>query len=274
MDNNNLNNDSDQKLSEELSFFRIKEVLRNPSLVTGNFDSEHLKNLHAYIFQDSPEHKPGVVRKDEKDMWFKEREMESYTDSSGNLIKEPAHVVPYLHKGLNKELDKTLDKVNLKKIAKLSQNDVSQELSNIYSKLDYIHPFHEGNSRTLRTFTHLMAKELGYELDWNTTNVTHQSRNELYNSRDLEVLNHYYKGGLDDKFVKTAPLSQFEYTTAFRCLNWKKRTEPNSTKLSHIIRDSLSKINSESALEFSKQLKTSTPEPTTQIKNSIKKPEL
>jgi len=52
---------------------RLGELHENPIL--GNFDLAHLKAIHSYIFQDLPEHKPGITR-DDRDGWVKTRLLE------------------------------------------------------------------------------------------------------------------------------------------------------------------------------------------------------
>src|SRR3546814_6002633 len=36
----------------------------------------------------------------------------------------------------------------------------------LYGDLDYLHPFREGNSRSLRVFTDQLASATGHDLDW------------------------------------------------------------------------------------------------------------
>lgn len=233
-----------QSVSEKLSFVRIKEVLENSSLVPGRFDDQHLKDLHAYIFQDSPEHKPGITRSNTKDIWFKDRELEALPDSDGNLVPQPKHPVAYVNKNVGKELNQALKNNKVEKFAQLPQEEFSEKLSDLYSKLDYVHPFHEGNSRTLRTFTSLMAESAGYDLDWNTTNVSPQSRNELYNARDLAVYNHFYNGKLSDEYTKKHPFpNNAEYYIALKSNAFKKQQEQtNQPQLHSIIVTSITKL--------------------------------
>ena len=231
-------------LSEQLSFVRISEILEDITLVAGNFDDQHLKNLHSYIFQDSPEHKPGITRQNTKDIWYKDRELESVVDNKGNVLTYPKHPVAYANKNIDKLLYLALKNNNIQKLSKLSIEDFANTVTDLYSNLDYIHSFHEGNSRTLRTFTYLIAKQAGYSLDWNTTNVTPESRNELYNARDLSVYQHFYKGQLSDEYTKNHKFNnQVEYFIAMRSNSFKKQQEQlNPPDLYSIIFNSISKI--------------------------------
>jgi hypothetical protein len=72
-------------------------------------------------------------------------------------------------------------------LAQLDQASFSKKIAQLYSQLDYLHPFSDGNSRTLRTFTRQLARAAGYELAWEKFNVTPDGRDKLYIARDLSV---------------------------------------------------------------------------------------
>jgi cell filamentation protein len=57
-----------------------------------------------------------------------------------------------------------------------------------YSELDAIHPFRDGNSRTLRAFTSDLAEAAGHRLDWALAAQTPEDRQRLYHARDLAVM--------------------------------------------------------------------------------------
>jgi cell filamentation protein len=57
-----------------------------------------------------------------------------------------------------------------------------------YGELDAIHPFREGNSRTLRTFFHSVAYNAGFRLDWGTYSEPASARETLYAARDRAVM--------------------------------------------------------------------------------------
>lgn len=51
-----------------------------------------------------------------------------------------------------------------------SNNDVSQKLAIIHNEFNVIHPFREGNGRTIRLFLDLVVSNLGYNpIDWSKT---------------------------------------------------------------------------------------------------------
>jgi len=74
----------------------------------------------------------------------------------------------------------------------LSTPDFVRTISKLYGDLDHLHPFSEGNSRTLRSFTRQLAEQTGHELDWNITNANAVTRDALYKARDIEVLRRTY----------------------------------------------------------------------------------
>jgi len=67
----------------------------------------------------------------------------------------------------------------------LDEDEFSGRLSYFYSEMDSTHPFREGNSRTLRKFSADIALSAGYELDWEPTGKSAETRNDLYTARDF-----------------------------------------------------------------------------------------
>lgn len=161
-----------------LTFARVRELQRDP--VQGQFDVAHLQEVHRRIFQDLPQHRPGEFRPDAPGH-FKIRELEASSDSV---------LVPYaLRPEIDRSLGPTLEVLQGGKALRgYDILEMSEAVAQIYARLDYLHPFREGNSRTLRTFMEQLARENGHQLDWGTTNVTPQSRNALYIARDLAVI--------------------------------------------------------------------------------------
>ncbi len=48
----------------------------------------------------------------------------------------------------------------------LNKNDFSDRLAHYYSELNIIHPFREGNGRTIRTFMSLLAANANWDIAW------------------------------------------------------------------------------------------------------------
>ncbi len=83
-----------------------------------------------------------------------------------------------------KEAENVLNSISIERMKGLSQCELAKEISDIYKKIDYIHPFPDGNSRTLREFTRTLSEEVGFKLDWSKN-----SQQEIYLARDFEVNN-------------------------------------------------------------------------------------
>ena len=179
---------TDQNKNElKYTSFRAKELQLSP--IKGNFDAAHLKAINQHIFQDMPglgkgfEHyRPGLYRAEVEQGydWVKTRSFET--------IKEVSHIA-YSNidaKTLNR-LDEILTLVKPSEFAKLNEDDFAKNMSNLYRRLDYVHPFDDGNSRTLRTFTNQLAGESGYQLHWEKFNSSPLTRDMLYIARDVAV---------------------------------------------------------------------------------------
>jgi hypothetical protein len=80
-------------------------------------------------------------------------------------------------------LDTILKEAAPENLKGLNRGIFVERISKLYSDVDYIHPFREGNSRTLRTFTDQLAREAGYELNWEKF-AGEKNRDLLYIARD------------------------------------------------------------------------------------------
>lgn len=209
-----------------LTFARIRELQRDP--VQGQFDVVHLQEVHRRIFQDLPEHRPGEFRPDAPGH-FKNRELEA----SGDRV-----LVPYaLRPEIDRNLGPTLDVLQGGKALRgYDMLEMSEAVAQTYARLDYLHPFREGNSRTLRTFTEQLARENGHQLDWGTTNVTPKSRDALYIARDLAVIQLRNPGvSMADAMAAT---TREDYELKYKLANQVERYK-NADPLEEIVRRSL-----------------------------------
>ncbi|EJI3403085.1 Fic/DOC family protein [Campylobacter jejuni] len=144
----------DEKLFDKESRFytglRERELTLNP--IRGNFDYQHLKNIHKHIFQD-------VFH------WAGKDRME--VGLSGFMSKGDSLFcsAEYIH-GESKKIFDNLAKNNYLKNSK-DLNHFAKDLANFISDLNALHPFREGNGRTQRIFLNELAKNAGYKLDLN-----------------------------------------------------------------------------------------------------------
>ncbi|MFG1298007.1 Fic family protein [Xanthobacter sp. V13C-7B] len=164
---------------------RITELRLDP--VRGEFDAAHLQEINRRIFQDLPglgftDVTPGQYRSPVQGAgdWIKVRGFET--------IPQAAHVAySRMDDEAKARLDKTLAAINPLELAKLEAPEFTKALAKIYTDLDYIHPFSDGNSRTLREFTRQIADAAGYGVEWERFARAPVGRDLLYIARDLSV---------------------------------------------------------------------------------------
>lgn len=182
------------QLEADLTSFRILELRLAP--VIGEFDVAHLQEIHRRIFQDLPsvgfsDVTPGEFRPpvDAGVTWMKHRVLES---TSGPLF------VAYskMDAAAMQRLEQVLKRHPVNALAQLNPKEFGAVFSKIYSELDYVHPFLDGNSRTLRSFTSQLAEQAGYVIEWERFAASPQGRDALYIARDLAV-NKLAKPGIE-----------------------------------------------------------------------------
>ncbi|MDR3157452.1 MAG: Fic family protein [Zoogloeaceae bacterium] len=171
---------------------RVRQLLERP--LAGNFDVLHLKETHRHILQDLPKIglwqynvQPGEFRQ-ETQTWCKERVLASIGDRNG---KPDVSFTSYSRmdgKAIER-LNGILKEANPESLQQLGKAEFVEKIGELYSDLDYIHPFREGNSRTLRTFTDQLARESGYELNWEKFSGE-EARDLLYIARDRGLAEH------------------------------------------------------------------------------------
>ncbi|HBD8927165.1 TPA: Fic family protein [Campylobacter jejuni] len=144
----------DEKLFDKASRFytglRERELTLNP--IKGNFDYQHLKNIHKHIFQD-------VFYWAGKDRM--EVGLSGFMSKVDSLFCSAEYIT-----GEAKKIFDELAKNNYLKNSK-DLNHFAKNLANFMSDLNALHPFREGNGRTQRIFLNELAKNAGYKLDLN-----------------------------------------------------------------------------------------------------------
>jgi cell filamentation protein len=165
---------------------RIYELRLNP--VRGVFYADHLQEVNRRIFQDLPAkgyegYSPGEFRPPTgggKD-WIKNRALETVGERS---------IVAYsaMDQAARDRIDAVLaSRAKPEELAKLKTTEFTKAIAELYVELDYLHPFSDGNSRTLREFTRQLSAEAGYQLDWERFDRGPGGRDTLYIARDLSV---------------------------------------------------------------------------------------
>lgn len=140
-------NDVLKTAEEEITLIKQMELLKNP--IRGNFTKTHLMNIHKFIFEDIYPF-AGKIRREQI--------------SKGNTTFYPPNLI-------NRELDKVFSKIKeYNMIREIDEDKIINNLAYVMAELNIIHPFREGNGRSIREFIRTMAKRIGYDLNWGNVN--------------------------------------------------------------------------------------------------------
>ena len=126
-----------------ITYIRQLELIQDP--INGSFDLTHLQKIHRHIFRDIYDF-AGKIR--------------VVGLSKGTT---PFCNPPYIEQNAEK-LFNELQNENLS--PGISKKALASRLAYYMSEINIIHPFREGNGRTIREFIHCLALHCGYELDW------------------------------------------------------------------------------------------------------------
>jgi len=147
---------------EEITLIKQMELLKNP--IKGNFSKAHLMNIHKFIFEDIYPF-AGKIRREQI--------------SKANTMFYPPNLI-------DRELDKLFAKIKEKNMLKETDEEkIFDNLAYVMAELNIIHPFREGNGRSIREFIRLMAKRMGYDLNWGNVD-----KEELLEASILSVDNY------------------------------------------------------------------------------------
>lgn len=137
---NVLINKLDLKDSKKLRYYEAKITaakllgLRKMG-VTGNFDIEHLKSIHKYLFEDIYPF-AGKIRTED-------------------IAKDSFRFAKWEY--IEDQLKELLNKLNSENFKNLSKEDFAKKLAYYMAELNVLHPFREGNGRTTREFIRQLA---------------------------------------------------------------------------------------------------------------------
>ena len=147
---------------EEITLIKQMELLKKP--IKGNFTKAHLMNIHKFIFEDIYSF-AGKIRREQI--------------SKADTLFYPPDLI-------DRELDKVFAKIKEKNmITETDEEKVFDNLAYVMAELNIIHPFREGNGRSIREFIRLMAKRMGYDLNWGNVD-----KEELLEASILSVDNY------------------------------------------------------------------------------------
>ena len=146
---NKLNIKDNKKLEKAEKMIVLAKLydLRQNKLV-GNFDKNHFINIHKYLFEDLYPF-AGKFRTE-------------------NIAKDSFSFAEW--EFIDSELDRLLLKLKEENFLNdLNKEDMAKKLAYYMSELNVLHPFREGNGRTIREFIRELAYKNGYILDYSKT---------------------------------------------------------------------------------------------------------
>ena len=144
-------------------------ALRQKGII-GEFDSKHIRDIHKYLFEDIYPF-AGNYR----------------TENIGKGVFRFAE-----WQYIESELDNLLKKLKEENyLANYSQEMLAEKLAYYISELNVLHPFREGNGRTIREFIRELALKNGYILNLKKVNPKdffNASVKSIVDTNDLEKL--------------------------------------------------------------------------------------
>jgi len=127
----------------------------------GDFDKKHFLGLHKFLFGKLYSF-AGEIRKED-------------------IYKGETMFCSWQY--VDEQLDNVFkQKIKLEKNLKGTKEDIVNYLVYLITELNIIHPFREGNGRTIREFIRILAKKYGYETNWQNL-----EKNELLDAMILSV---------------------------------------------------------------------------------------
>ncbi|MCM1427611.1 MAG: Fic family protein [Eubacterium sp.] len=128
--------------------YRLKEIVRNP--LPGSYDYKHLLEVHKYIFQDIYEW-AGQSRK--LNIYKEEPILGGISINYSDMLS------------IAKDAEDILRVMRGKSWADMTKHEAAVQFADSLAKLWRVHPFREGNTRTIITFCCQYADEIGLNLN-------------------------------------------------------------------------------------------------------------
>lgn len=136
------------KAESDISFSKILSV--DSVVVPKKFDLEYLQEIHKYLFGDIYEF-AGEIRK--------------IPIEKPEVVLDGMSVEYVYPTKIEEKAKECLKKFNSEKWDEKNIDDKSIAFSKLLAELWQIHPFREGNTRTIATFVFKFAKEHNFEMD-------------------------------------------------------------------------------------------------------------
>lgn len=121
---------------------KLTSLIKNKKVYP--FTEEGFKQIHKYLFDEIYEF-AGEYRLE-------------------NILKENFRFSEYQY--IEENMPQIIKKIDIEKMKEMNFDTLCKTLSEIMTDLNVLHPFREGNGRTIREFTREMAFVCGYEVNF------------------------------------------------------------------------------------------------------------
>lgn len=131
-----------ERVEAEITF--AKSVLLERNSVIGNFDFEHFKEIHKFLFSDLYDF-AGQIR-------------------TVDISKKRTR---FLSAGqIEQTAEKLFSKVASGVLDDLPFDEFVKEIAILYNEVNFLHPFREGNGRTQRIYFTQLIRKYGYDINF------------------------------------------------------------------------------------------------------------
>lgn len=167
---NKLDIHDNKKLAEverKLVLLKLYELRQNKKI--GKFNILHFLSIHKFLFEDIYPF-AGKIRAED-------------------IAKDSFRFAKWEY--IEDQLNTLLEKLSKDNFNNLSKEEMSKKLSYYMSELNVLHPFREGNGRTIREFIRELAFRYGYFLEIKAVNPEEMLLaciESVANTKHLEIL--------------------------------------------------------------------------------------
>ncbi|MBQ7356321.1 MAG: Fic family protein [Clostridia bacterium] len=162
------------QLEAQITFGKAALLEKTP--LEGNFDFNHYKKIHEFLFSDLYEW-AGTIRTAE------------ISKKRTNFIES---------KLIESSAERIFSRVKNGVFINLSTDNFAVEIASFYNDINYLHPFREGNGRTQRIYFTQLIRHFGYDINFSETDTdylmlaTIQAANGI-----LDFLIDYFRESID-----------------------------------------------------------------------------
>ena len=130
-------------VESDFTAVRQNDLLRTP--IMGQFTANHICRIHRYLFGDIYPFAGAFRRED--------------------IMKGTTRFLS--HREIKQKLSGLLHKLKDENFLRnVTEDELVCRSAYYLAELNYIHPFREGNGRTIREFMRLLYKQAGYDVSW------------------------------------------------------------------------------------------------------------